>query len=596
MASLHLPLLSSLLLPSLLLLPTTAAAFEPKCKVKIDGYEYTVNFAGTFQRRELEEQVQQTCRSIGAANLDHCRYRILSRCTPSIILKEIVGCADRNADVASGGNSETDAGTSAARTTTLPGEGRLDHGSSSSSPATATSPSTSRRRACEPEDIVNVTSPTLTASFRICVFPRDVGDLVSEMIRRDGIWEPLDSQLVDGILAAGALAGAAARGGDLGDLGHHRHDTFDTPYIVVDVGAHLGWYTLLAAAHGHRVAAFEPLRAQRQRLLESVALNGFEDRVKVFPFAASSERQLLPGGGRRTAEVWSSKANETATLLLESEPGTDEGGEEDKEGDGGDGGDGGDSLKFSTKVNTGGSFLLPAGWRDEKNSAATAATELVEAVEIARLDDVLAGGGGGGIDDDDNNDDDDDDDGINSRDNLLPTSTSSSVSSWMGEDPVLLMKMDVEGHLGHALAGAVDLLSRTLALKLEVTPGVESANGCNSNAILSYLHDRRFRYCSSFTKLGAGSGANSSSSNMSLSCFAHRIGDVKVGHETQERGAWSALEMLYVRLDDERDTSSGTGSSSSSSSSSSGGISGSALPPGVRVSFREEKFEQTIFP
>ena len=60
----------------------------------------------------------------------------------------------------------------------------------------------------------------------------------------------------------------------------------------VDVGANLGYFTLLAAkwtAPAGRIDAFEPDPINRQRLEEHLKENGLLDRVRVHPIAASSQ-------------------------------------------------------------------------------------------------------------------------------------------------------------------------------------------------------------------------------------------------------------------------------------------------------------------
>lgn len=53
--------------------------------------------------------------------------------------------------------------------------------------------------------------------------------------------------------------------------------------IFLDIGANIGWYTLLFAAAGHSVIAFEPLLANEQLLRRSLCSNaGFQERVTYY--------------------------------------------------------------------------------------------------------------------------------------------------------------------------------------------------------------------------------------------------------------------------------------------------------------------------
>lgn len=58
-----------------------------------------------------------------------------------------------------------------------------------------------------------------------------------------------------------------------------------TGYTIVDVGANIGSFTILAAKRGAMVYAFEPLPESYKMLRMNVILNDVEDKVKAFPFA-----------------------------------------------------------------------------------------------------------------------------------------------------------------------------------------------------------------------------------------------------------------------------------------------------------------------
>jgi FkbM family methyltransferase len=55
--------------------------------------------------------------------------------------------------------------------------------------------------------------------------------------------------------------------------------------VVLDLGSHLGYYTLLAAQAGARVYAFEPDPRTFQYLIRNISINGFSDRVVTVPKA-----------------------------------------------------------------------------------------------------------------------------------------------------------------------------------------------------------------------------------------------------------------------------------------------------------------------
>ncbi|MCB9683112.1 MAG: FkbM family methyltransferase [Alphaproteobacteria bacterium] len=59
-----------------------------------------------------------------------------------------------------------------------------------------------------------------------------------------------------------------------------------------DVGANMGWYSMLAATERHDVAlhAFEPIPATHARLQRHLALNGLDERVTTWPIGLSDTR------------------------------------------------------------------------------------------------------------------------------------------------------------------------------------------------------------------------------------------------------------------------------------------------------------------
>lgn len=87
--------------------------------------------------------------------------------------------------------------------------------------------------------------------------------IISPQIRTTGIWEPDLSRLAATILADKCS-------GPHGDR-----------QMFVDVGAFIGWFSLLAASHGCRVVAFEPQARAVKLFNKSVVDNGFQEQVAI---------------------------------------------------------------------------------------------------------------------------------------------------------------------------------------------------------------------------------------------------------------------------------------------------------------------------
>ena len=63
----------------------------------------------------------------------------------------------------------------------------------------------------------------------------------------------------------------------------------NNPGIVVDVGANIGYFSMMALAMGRHVVAFEPMERNVERLLASTERNGFSERVTVYQNAVANE-------------------------------------------------------------------------------------------------------------------------------------------------------------------------------------------------------------------------------------------------------------------------------------------------------------------
>ena len=63
--------------------------------------------------------------------------------------------------------------------------------------------------------------------------------------------------------------------------------------VFVDVGANLGYYSLLALKHGKRVVAFEPQAQNLKCLFKNLEANGWSQEAEVFPVALADKPGVL---------------------------------------------------------------------------------------------------------------------------------------------------------------------------------------------------------------------------------------------------------------------------------------------------------------
>jgi len=83
--------------------------------------------------------------------------------------------------------------------------------------------------------------------------------------------------------------------------------------VFVDVGAYVGFYTVLAAKHGWRVVAFEPNPISLIVLKYNIALHGVEDRVVIVGKAAGDVQ------GYARFSIASSPSESSSTKYLQDE-------------------------------------------------------------------------------------------------------------------------------------------------------------------------------------------------------------------------------------------------------------------------------------
>jgi len=89
----------------------------------------------------------------------------------------------------------------------------------------------------------------------VCLYP-DADDVhVSRHLREDGLWEPHIVRLFQNLL-------------------------FQNPHLgVIDIGAHIGQYSLLAASMGRQVVAVEPYPPSLRRMHKAIKINKVEKQV-----------------------------------------------------------------------------------------------------------------------------------------------------------------------------------------------------------------------------------------------------------------------------------------------------------------------------
>ena len=68
----------------------------------------------------------------------------------------------------------------------------------------------------------------------------------------------------------------------------------DKDYVVVDVGANLGYFSLAAASLGARVIAFEPMSRNARKLSKSIQKNHFNDAITLFQNAVWDNSPSFP--------------------------------------------------------------------------------------------------------------------------------------------------------------------------------------------------------------------------------------------------------------------------------------------------------------
>ena len=94
-------------------------------------------------------------------------------------------------------------------------------------------------------------------SFHICTYPATRDKFISAALQTDGIWEPYITPLLQGAL------------------------TEYPKSLLIDVGANIGYYSLLAARMGHTAIAVEPKEENLLRLQMGVDLNNVGSKINL---------------------------------------------------------------------------------------------------------------------------------------------------------------------------------------------------------------------------------------------------------------------------------------------------------------------------
>lgn len=110
-------------------------------------------------------------------------------------------------------------------------------------------------------------------------------------------------------------------------LGHYEpefqklfYDLIPHNGVVWDVGANVGFYSLLASRKARKVLAIEPLPENLAYLRRHVALNGLEDRIEIHALAASNyegegKLRLIPGNrSEARLQPWGTLSVRTSRL------------------------------------------------------------------------------------------------------------------------------------------------------------------------------------------------------------------------------------------------------------------------------------------
>lgn len=111
------------------------------------------------------------------------------------------------------------------------------------------------------------------------MYLHEKGDLISDTIRRNMFWDKPKSRAIVHELQL---------------YQNERPHLAESDIVFIDIGANVGWFSMLAASKGFRVVAFEPLPSNELAMRMSICLNNLTDRVILFNKGLSSAKRECP--------------------------------------------------------------------------------------------------------------------------------------------------------------------------------------------------------------------------------------------------------------------------------------------------------------
>nr|KAG5709703.1 hypothetical protein BaRGS_027728 [Batillaria attramentaria] len=149
------------------------------------------------------------------------------------------------------------------------------------------------------EDDFNCTVTNTAPSFPICVYPTQQDIYISAALLSSGVWEPYMTRVYQVALKKHPAA------------------------AVIDIGANVGYYSLMAGTMGHTVIAVEPSLENVKRLKRGAQLSGLVDKIVLLKNAlAKTHRNLtlsvnsVNQGGIQVLEEGDCREGETTRTIV----------------------------------------------------------------------------------------------------------------------------------------------------------------------------------------------------------------------------------------------------------------------------------------